>query len=289
MQSATLGLALLERGELGQASTAVEGVALPIGGPTGIPLLEARGADLRHCGRLADDIQAMPNLHTWRSTLALALASEDPQEALALAKAELELARHAGAPRAIGIALRVCGLLADGPCSIKLLEESVAVLEPTPMRLELAYSLTELRSGRPDPQRTTGNLARCPSHGQPRHRPSTVHHHQNRQRPPLQRLPQTQHLLSRSTHCRHDSPHIALDPNLIDRSPIEVWFSLVTAFPTYRFPVDVRSCRCTAPVSPGSTLVLSLAGHTTLVPRPTGKPAREHASSGWGEVPLVGS
>jgi DNA-binding NarL/FixJ family response regulator len=40
--------------------------------------------------------------------------------------------------------LRVCGLLTDGKNGIELLEQSVAVLEPTPMRLELAHSLTEL-------------------------------------------------------------------------------------------------------------------------------------------------
>ncbi|MFN2535087.1 MAG: AAA family ATPase [Pseudonocardiaceae bacterium] len=158
LHAATLGLVLLERGELDQAAAAVEGVALPGGGaPTGIALLEARGrvrlargqraqaiADLRHCGRLASVFQATPNIHAWRSTLALALASADPQEARALANTELELARCVGAPRAIGIALRVCGLLADAPRQIELLEQSVAVLELTPMRLELAYSLTEL-------------------------------------------------------------------------------------------------------------------------------------------------
>jgi DNA-binding NarL/FixJ family response regulator len=72
------------------------------------------------------------------------LAPEQPQEARELAQAELELARRAGTPRAIGIALRVCGLLTDSKDGIELLEQSVAVLELTPMRLELAYSLTEL-------------------------------------------------------------------------------------------------------------------------------------------------
>jgi DNA-binding CsgD family transcriptional regulator len=157
LHRAVLGVALLERGELDQAAAAVEGVALPTGGPTGIALLEARGrvclargqreqaiADLRHCGRLASVIHATPNLHAWRSTLSLALAPDDLPEARALAKAELELARQAGAPRAIGIALRVSGLLADGQSRIELLEQSVAVLEASPARLELAHSLTEL-------------------------------------------------------------------------------------------------------------------------------------------------
>jgi DNA-binding NarL/FixJ family response regulator len=101
-------------------------------------------ADLRQCGHYAARVQVSPNLIAWRSALALALAPEQPQEAWELAQAELELARRADAPRAIGIALRICGLLTDGKAGIELLEQSVAVLEPTPMRLELAHSLTEL-------------------------------------------------------------------------------------------------------------------------------------------------
>ena len=64
-----------------------------------------------------------------------------------MAQAELELARRVGSSRAIGIALRICGLLTGGKDGIELLEQSVAVLEPTPMRLELAHSLTELGAG----------------------------------------------------------------------------------------------------------------------------------------------
>jgi DNA-binding NarL/FixJ family response regulator len=102
-------------------------------------------ADLRHCGKLADVIQVHhPNYSAWRSTLALALAREDPQEAWELAQAELQLARRAGSSRAIGVALRACGLLAGDKQGIELLKQSVAALEPTPMRLELARSLTEL-------------------------------------------------------------------------------------------------------------------------------------------------
>ncbi|MDQ3825986.1 MAG: hypothetical protein M3325_09730, partial [Actinomycetota bacterium] len=79
LHRATLGTVLLERGELDQAAAAVEGGALPIGGPTGIALLEARGrvrlargqreqaiTDLRHCGQLAVAVKTTPNLHPWR-------------------------------------------------------------------------------------------------------------------------------------------------------------------------------------------------------------------------------
>jgi DNA-binding NarL/FixJ family response regulator len=160
IHAAYLGMTLLERGDLEQATAVVEGVSLTpalLEMPLGPALLEARGrvrlarghraqaiADLRHCGHYATRAQAIPNFYAWRSTLALALAPEQPREAWELAQAEFELARRAGTPRAIGIALRVCGLLTDSKHGIELLEQSVAVLEPTPMRLELAHSLTEL-------------------------------------------------------------------------------------------------------------------------------------------------
>jgi DNA-binding CsgD family transcriptional regulator len=158
--AAFLGIALLERGELDQAADVVDGVTL---GPTMMPtrtttaLWEARGQvrlacgqrpeaieDLRRCGQLSDQAGwRNPNLFAWRSTLALALAPEQPHEAAALAQEELTLARRAGSRRAIGIALRVCGLLAGEHEGSELLKQSVAVLEPTQMRLELARSLTE--------------------------------------------------------------------------------------------------------------------------------------------------
>ncbi|MGH3764150.1 MAG: helix-turn-helix transcriptional regulator [Pseudonocardiaceae bacterium] len=160
IHAATLGLTLLERGDLGQAAAVVDGVTLIpalLETPYGRAFLEARGrvrlargqreqaiADLRQCGQLAARVQVVPNLFAWRTALALAVAPEQPQQARELAQAELDLARRAGAPRAIGIALRVCGILTGGKDGIELLEQSVAVLEPTPMRLELAHSLTEL-------------------------------------------------------------------------------------------------------------------------------------------------
>jgi DNA-binding CsgD family transcriptional regulator len=155
-----LALTLLERGKLDQAADVVEGINLtPHTAPSiAATFLEVRGrvrlacgrraqavADLRRCGQLADHARIRnPNLLAWRSTLALALTSEHPREALGLAREELELARRAGSCRAIGIALRVCGLLAGGDGGLRALEQSVTVLERGPMRLELAHSLTEL-------------------------------------------------------------------------------------------------------------------------------------------------
>ena len=160
IQAAALGWVLLERGQLDQATAVLRGVPLgpaTVGMPTGAYLLEARGrvhlarrqraqaiADLRHCGQLSEQARWYnPDWLSWRSLLALALEPEDSQEARQLAQTELELARRAGSSRAMGIALRVCGLLAGGQEGLELLEQSVAVLEPMPMRLELAYSLTE--------------------------------------------------------------------------------------------------------------------------------------------------
>jgi DNA-binding NarL/FixJ family response regulator len=161
LHAASLGLTLLERGELEQAAAVVEDVAPTPEVITELALLEARGrvrlargqrtqaiTDLRHCGQLADRAELCnPNLLTWRSTLALALAPEHPREARELAQQELDLARGTGSSRAIGIAMRVCGLLTGGKDGIELLEHSVAVLRPSPAQLELAYSLSELGAG----------------------------------------------------------------------------------------------------------------------------------------------
>lgn len=161
MVAATWCLTLLERGKPDQAAAVVEGITIGpimVGSSLEALLLEPRGrvrlargqhaqaiTDLRRCGELADHFRwHNPSLFAWRSALALALAPEDPHQARELAHTELKLARHAGAPRAVGIALRICGLLADAQDRIQLLEESVAVLEPSPARLELAHSLTEL-------------------------------------------------------------------------------------------------------------------------------------------------
>jgi len=156
-----LSRTLLQRGEHEAAAAVLQDVTLPpamVELPAALLLLEARGraclarghqaqaiSELRRCGHIADRRRLHnPAFFAWRSALALALAPEHPERARELAQTELELARRADSPRAIGIALRVCGLLAESDNRIELLEQSVAVLEPTPIRLELAYSLTEL-------------------------------------------------------------------------------------------------------------------------------------------------
>ena len=80
----------------------------------------------------------------WRSRAATLLAELGASdEAAALAREELQLARAFGAPRAIGVALRVAGAVGAQP-PLPALKEAVAVLEETPARLELARALVDL-------------------------------------------------------------------------------------------------------------------------------------------------
>jgi DNA-binding CsgD family transcriptional regulator len=86
-----------------------------------------------------------PALLAWRSHLALPLlALGRRDEAVALARAEVELAREWGAPRAIGVALRVQGLVEGGEEGIRMLGDSLAALETSSAKLERARTLVEL-------------------------------------------------------------------------------------------------------------------------------------------------
>jgi DNA-binding CsgD family transcriptional regulator len=59
---------------------------------------------------------------------------------------ELALARDFGTPRALGVALRAAGLVAEGSRAESLLGEAVATLESGEARLELARARLELGS-----------------------------------------------------------------------------------------------------------------------------------------------
>jgi len=79
-----------------------------------------------------------------RSGMALGLiALGQPSEAADLARSELQDARAFGAPRALGLALRVAGLVAGSDEGLTLLEEAVSVHRRSPAILERAHSLTE--------------------------------------------------------------------------------------------------------------------------------------------------
>jgi DNA-binding CsgD family transcriptional regulator len=86
-----------------------------------------------------------PAFVAWRSQAALALLElGNREEASRLAGEELELARAWGAPRALGAALRVEGLVEGGRAGLALLEEAVDVLADSPAKLEHAKARTEL-------------------------------------------------------------------------------------------------------------------------------------------------
>ena len=154
--AAILGQALLERGALSAAgdllarvpeqvtTTAASAHALYALGR--VRLEEGRmreaAAAVRSAGQriIVDNPNALP----WRSTLALALSTSDPDAARALATEELGHAHRFGQPRGVGVALRTCGLLHGGADGIALLAEAADVLRDSPARLELARTLYHL-------------------------------------------------------------------------------------------------------------------------------------------------
>jgi ATP/maltotriose-dependent transcriptional regulator MalT len=152
--------AILERPSLDGVAATVEATELdPVFATTatGAWLLELRGRlrvargdraqgadDLRASGTISEGIRSGPTVSAWRSQLALALPSSQRAEARELVAEELARARASGLPRPQGVALRAAGLLEDGERGLALLSESVAVLESSQARLELARSTVEL-------------------------------------------------------------------------------------------------------------------------------------------------
>jgi DNA-binding CsgD family transcriptional regulator len=85
-----------------------------------------------------------PAASDWRAPAAAALdALGRHDEAVALAEDNLREARRWGAPGTVGPALRLLGAL-QGPDGLPLLEEAVAVLDPSPAQLEHAKALAAL-------------------------------------------------------------------------------------------------------------------------------------------------
>ncbi|HEY5429541.1 MAG TPA: hypothetical protein VIK04_10525 [Solirubrobacteraceae bacterium] len=113
-------------------------VALAVGdAAAALTAFEAAGAELE--GGLG---VVNPGVLPWRSSAAIAAAQlGELEHARSLAAIGVQHARRAKGPRALGIALRASGLVNDSP---QLLEQSVAVLEGSPARVELARSLTFL-------------------------------------------------------------------------------------------------------------------------------------------------
>ena len=85
-----------------------------------------------------------PAFLAWRSDAALIMQQlGDDHGARGLASEELELAREMGTARAMGIALRVFGLVQPGP-AIDALTEAVRILGQSPARLEHARAQIDL-------------------------------------------------------------------------------------------------------------------------------------------------
>ena len=153
---------LLEQGKLEEAAAALEQAGWRTPAPESGPFLAVRhigGRLLMLTGDLEGGLEetldaggryeAMggnnPAFMPWRSQAALALAHlGDLDQARRLAADELALARIWGAPRALGAALRVAGLVEGGLQGLALLEEAVVTLVDSPAKLEHAKALTEL-------------------------------------------------------------------------------------------------------------------------------------------------
>ncbi len=153
--------ALIERGELDEAAAALTRAGVGDDAPDSIvgnAFLVARGrmklargdldggvADLLELGRRSEgDVSATIGTPTFRTYAAPALATlGDQRAAQALADEELALARAWGAPRAIGTALRVVGVVGGVPDA---LEESAGMLSAAP--LERARVLADLGAAR---------------------------------------------------------------------------------------------------------------------------------------------
>jgi DNA-binding CsgD family transcriptional regulator len=159
-----LALALIERGEIQRAAEILETppeVEQRLSGHAiHATLLHARGSVALARGdaaraleyfRRAGDVSVNvlgnrnPALLAWQSSAALALARlGDRDAAIELVDEELAAARRYGAPRAIGAALRVRGLVEGGAGSVSYLEEACETLEGSGAQLELAHALVDV-------------------------------------------------------------------------------------------------------------------------------------------------
>jgi DNA-binding CsgD family transcriptional regulator len=155
--AAFLSAVLRERGDLAGARRALEAVADPgdvsdaaryrLDALAELLLAEQRFAEAlavaqeseRRLAFLVNPLDTPARSH--RAVALSRLGRRD--EALALATAEVELARRWGAPGVVGRALRVLGTI-ERPAGIERLQEAVAVTAASPAQLEHAKALTAL-------------------------------------------------------------------------------------------------------------------------------------------------
>ena len=154
---------LVERGAIDEAGSLLDAVepSVPTDAFSRTPLLRGRtlveaargnhAAALSHAHELGQALAAFGHTNppasypAWRSLAALEHhALGQTEEALALAQEEVELARAWGAPRTLGRAIRILGMIEGGDPGLTHLREAVAVLEPSPARVEHAYALANL-------------------------------------------------------------------------------------------------------------------------------------------------
>ena len=156
--TASLGDALLDRGEVDDAAALLDDPLVPpvpAGSDSDQGLLFFRGrlraaqgrpaealADLELCGAGLAAFGATTPVIPWRGEAALAARAAGAQgDAARLAEEGAEVARAFGAPGALGAALRAAGVVAgDG----ELLAEAVELLADSPCRLEHAKALADL-------------------------------------------------------------------------------------------------------------------------------------------------
>jgi DNA-binding CsgD family transcriptional regulator/tetratricopeptide (TPR) repeat protein len=154
--------ALMEQGRLDEAVRVLPAAGLGESSPDDAPVYALRNtlARLRVLrGDVDGGLEALlaagqhfeavggrnPAFMPWRSEAALCLLQlERRAEARAMVEGEVELARTWGAPRALGAALRVAGLVEGGHYGLVLLQEAVEVLSGSPSKLERAKAHTEL-------------------------------------------------------------------------------------------------------------------------------------------------
>ncbi|HEY2690094.1 MAG TPA: AAA family ATPase [Streptosporangiaceae bacterium] len=153
--------ALTRLGRLGEAE-AIAAAAADASPPAGwihtLVFLQARGAlrvaQQRPAEALDDLVTAgagwcaldvsSPAVASWRTAAAAAhLTLGHQEEAAALTGEQLALARQAGAPSTLGVALRAHAEAGGGPAC---LAEAISLLEAGPARYELALALTDLGS-----------------------------------------------------------------------------------------------------------------------------------------------
>jgi DNA-binding CsgD family transcriptional regulator len=157
--AAFLADALMEQGRFEDAATALAGATPPQESVRMLYLADSsarlrilRGdvaggaAEMLDAGRRFESVgMRNPALVAWRSTAAAALVQLGERDhARHLAAAELDLARAWGAPRVLGAALRVAGMVEGGKRGLALLGEAVEVLADSPAKLEHAKARTEL-------------------------------------------------------------------------------------------------------------------------------------------------